>query len=640
VMSSWSSLIDGSWISLVNYWRTQGVLQCLPIFCMALSCQAQVFEIYDGLPNASPETMGNVVKNAVNLCSASYICIGFFGYVTFCTSDVGGNILTVFAPGFVVQIFKLGFVLSVAVSFPLIVFPCRTSIHSLLFRKGVAGPAEALSNYIPPTKFNVITVGVLGVTLFLGVMIPDIEFVLGIVGSTIGSAVGIIFPSLMFIRVQQKNTMEKFFAQIILVIGVGMMVVGTYSNLNEANRSMESIMEEKNAHIELVEKSLGVKTPAPDVAHAGVDKMTSSPVPVIPGPDLKKAAVAEDAERREPVVPYPPKDDDVAPEEKLKEKTTSADKRVEKVAGKESTSEQKLNSSRSNENVDRKEIKKLEEGLEKKVKKVVQKEKELEVRERKADELLQELQKQKDEQKQLIEEQKEVLQQMKEHVNEEQAKDQASHIEGKSEAVSQASREQEEIKLGFKRLPSDNVIPASAIDPNKNELPKPSPRGPILSPEHYQNPGQRGQLAGMEVNQPPQVLQQEQGQTHNQSNMSKKRAQQDGDLVHQQHENQRLVVESGGLQKQLMHEIPRDGQGEQNQLQIEQDFDQAQKRIDGGEEKLYRIPNRGNQRIPENGEIQRKSNDPLAVGQSRADAIDDEVGVGRDLKSMARKDRT
>lgn len=30
---------------------------------------------------------------------------------------------------------KLGFVLSVAVSFPLVIFPCRTAIHSLVFRK-------------------------------------------------------------------------------------------------------------------------------------------------------------------------------------------------------------------------------------------------------------------------------------------------------------------------------------------------------------------------------------------------------------------------------------------------------------------------------------------------------------------------
>merc|ERR1719458_1472761 len=189
--------------------------------------------------------------------------------------------------------------------------------------------------------------------------------------------------------------------------------------------------------------------------------MTSSPAPVIPGPDLRKAAVAEDAERREPVVPYPPKDEDLVPEEKQQEKTTGADKRIEKVAGKESTSVQKLNSSRSNENVDRKEIKKLEEGLEKKVKKVVQKEKELEVRERKADELLQELQKQKDEQKQLIEEQKEVLQQMKEHVNDGQAQ---APNEGNAAVVSQASREQEN-KVDFERLPSDNVIPARAKAP-------------------------------------------------------------------------------------------------------------------------------------------------------------------------------
>ena len=35
----------------------------------------------------------------------------------------------------IVETIKLGFVLSVAVSFPLVIFPCRTAIHSLVFRK-------------------------------------------------------------------------------------------------------------------------------------------------------------------------------------------------------------------------------------------------------------------------------------------------------------------------------------------------------------------------------------------------------------------------------------------------------------------------------------------------------------------------
>jgi len=46
-----------------------------------------------------------------------------------------GNILTALPQSSLLQIVKLGFVLSVAVSFPLVVFPCRTSIHSLIYRK-------------------------------------------------------------------------------------------------------------------------------------------------------------------------------------------------------------------------------------------------------------------------------------------------------------------------------------------------------------------------------------------------------------------------------------------------------------------------------------------------------------------------
>jgi sodium-coupled neutral amino acid transporter 10 len=94
-----------------------------------------VFEIYEALPDPNPSTMNNIVKNAVNMCSACYVCVGFFGYIAFCTVEVGGNILTAIPSGLFVQMIKLGFVLSVAVSFPLVVFPCRTSIHSLLFRK-------------------------------------------------------------------------------------------------------------------------------------------------------------------------------------------------------------------------------------------------------------------------------------------------------------------------------------------------------------------------------------------------------------------------------------------------------------------------------------------------------------------------
>lgn len=32
-------MVSGDWLNQVNFWRPEGVLQCLPIFSMALFCQ-------------------------------------------------------------------------------------------------------------------------------------------------------------------------------------------------------------------------------------------------------------------------------------------------------------------------------------------------------------------------------------------------------------------------------------------------------------------------------------------------------------------------------------------------------------------------------------------------------------------------
>ena len=102
---------------------------------MLIQKNRQLFEVYEVLPDPSLNRMVEVVKGAVNLCSGVYISVGFFGYVAFHMVDFGGNVLTAFQPSFSVECIKMGFVLSVAVSFPLVIFPVRTSIHSLVFRK-------------------------------------------------------------------------------------------------------------------------------------------------------------------------------------------------------------------------------------------------------------------------------------------------------------------------------------------------------------------------------------------------------------------------------------------------------------------------------------------------------------------------
>lgn len=134
------------------------MLQCLPIFALALFCQTQLFEIYETMPNASLEKMNEVVQKALNICTIVYISVGIFGNIAFCNQPFTGNlyiivnfkiykynklktllflgnILMSFEPSMSSEVIKIGFVLSVAFSFPLVIFPCRASLNSLLFRR-------------------------------------------------------------------------------------------------------------------------------------------------------------------------------------------------------------------------------------------------------------------------------------------------------------------------------------------------------------------------------------------------------------------------------------------------------------------------------------------------------------------------
>ncbi|XP_050304365.1 putative sodium-coupled neutral amino acid transporter 10 [Anthonomus grandis grandis] len=224
----------GDWYSNVHLWRPDGVLQCLPIFSMALSCQTQLFEIYQVVHNPSLEKMNSVIKNAINICTVVYFAVGFFGYVAFADQKFTGNILLSFETSLATSFIKLGFILSVAFSFPLAILPCRASAHSLIYRQGICDGTS--NDYIPDTRFKALTLIIVGISLVIGILIPNIEFVLGLVGSSIGIMICILFPVMSFIYVSKKNTNEMLLAKGILVVGLTIMILGTYENLHHLEK--------------------------------------------------------------------------------------------------------------------------------------------------------------------------------------------------------------------------------------------------------------------------------------------------------------------------------------------------------------------------------------------------------------------
>lgn len=77
---------------------------------------------------------------------------------------------------------------------------------------------DSSSSYMPETRFRFLTFVIVSISLIMGILIPNIEFVLGIVGATIGVMICLIFPATFFISISSKNTNERLLAQVIIII--------------------------------------------------------------------------------------------------------------------------------------------------------------------------------------------------------------------------------------------------------------------------------------------------------------------------------------------------------------------------------------------------------------------------------------
>lgn len=123
----------------ISYWNISGLLTTFPIFSMAMSCQTSLFEIFDSsVTNIDLDTIkrdNSIIKNAIYMCSFVYITVGLLGYMAFHEQTLYGNILLAFHPSLTTTLTKFGFIISLLLSFPLCLFPCRTSVYSLTIGK-------------------------------------------------------------------------------------------------------------------------------------------------------------------------------------------------------------------------------------------------------------------------------------------------------------------------------------------------------------------------------------------------------------------------------------------------------------------------------------------------------------------------
>nr|XP_046152903.1 sodium-coupled neutral amino acid transporter 4-like [Oncorhynchus gorbuscha]XP_046152904.1 sodium-coupled neutral amino acid transporter 4-like [Oncorhynchus gorbuscha]XP_046152905.1 sodium-coupled neutral amino acid transporter 4-like [Oncorhynchus gorbuscha] len=188
----------------------------VPILAFSFVCHPEILPIYSELKDRSRRKMQNVSNLSILAMLVMYMFSALFGYLTF-YGNVEAELLHTFTKVYkfdtMLLLVRLAVLTAVTLTVPIVLFPIRSSINTLLF-------SQREFSWV---RHMLIAAFILLFNNLLVIFVPTIRDIFGFIGSSAATMLIFILPAAFYLRLVKSvpmRSVQKISAAIFLVVGI------------------------------------------------------------------------------------------------------------------------------------------------------------------------------------------------------------------------------------------------------------------------------------------------------------------------------------------------------------------------------------------------------------------------------------
>ncbi|XP_021165759.1 sodium-coupled neutral amino acid transporter 4 isoform X2 [Fundulus heteroclitus] len=192
----------------------------VPILAFAFVCHPEVLPIYSELKDRSRRKMQNVSNLSILAMLIMYMLSALFGYLIF-YDNVEAELLHTFTKVYkfdtMLLLVRLAVLTAVTLTVPIVLFPIRSSITTLLFS----------GRDFSWTRHLLIAAFILAFNNMLVIFVPTIRDIFGFIGASAATMLIFILPAAFYLRLVKSlpfNSWQKIAALVFLLVGIFFMI--------------------------------------------------------------------------------------------------------------------------------------------------------------------------------------------------------------------------------------------------------------------------------------------------------------------------------------------------------------------------------------------------------------------------------